>query len=253
MLHNLLVYYLLDYYEMLIYDLYQKLYIFIDLQTYSFSVMVAVSLMLFGLLTSFTPCFISLLPLTMSYVGSKYKSYINKNCFVLGFIGSFLLMIFLSHFVSFYSFFKKIPLLSSFFLLLISLNLLQIVDLMPLLYFFYPKNLLLLKYNITLESCITGFLIGITTIPCNASSIFIVVWALNHASKVFDFVVYLAMYFLGCFLPLLIIVFNANNMNFNLRLKNSYILSFINEIVFSFGSSLIFIFSLLSLLKKIYF
>nr|YP_009393448.1 thiol:disulfide interchange protein [Bostrychia simpliciuscula]ARW62010.1 thiol:disulfide interchange protein [Bostrychia simpliciuscula] len=242
-------YYLLDNYEILAYSFQQKLYSFIDLNLNSFNLLTVIFMFVFGFITSFSPCFVSVFPLVLSYINFENKFTIKKNLFILGILTSFLIMIFLSHFVNFYGFLKKIPLISSCFLLIFSLNLIKVINLAPLFYSFYSLGFLINTYNI--NSYITGFFTGLSIIPCNTSSIFLAAWQLSNIFNLFNFIIYVIIYLLGCFLPLLIL-FHINYNKININSKNNYIVFLINKIVLSGSASLVFIFSFLSLLKSIY-
>lgn len=244
------VYYLFDHYEIFLYTLQQKIYKILYFQIFSFNFIVAITVFLFGIITSFTPCFISILPLAASYVNLANKYYINKSLFIWGIMNSFLLMIFFSRFVSFYTFFNKVPLLSSCILFLTSLNLLQVVDFTSLFYVFYQRSLFFDNFNLNINSYLAGFLIGVSTMPCNTSIIFIFIVGLGHIAKIGIFILYLIIYLVGCFLPLVAIL-NINNFNIFINYKNNFVLWF-RKLFVSLGGSLTFILSLLSLLKKIY-
>nr|QCI06981.1 Thiol:disulfide interchange protein [Haraldiophyllum bonnemaisonii] len=65
--------YLYDQYEVLLYTIQQTISSIISLQSNIFSPLTIILIFLSGLLTSLNPCFISVLPLSVSYITTSSK------------------------------------------------------------------------------------------------------------------------------------------------------------------------------------
>nr|YP_009399639.1 thiol:disulfide interchange protein [Digenea simplex]ARW69458.1 thiol:disulfide interchange protein [Digenea simplex] len=239
----LYIYRLLDKYEIITYSLYQSLYSLLFSSsnfTNFFSICLFFSL---GLITILTPCFISIIPLVLSYANYTNQQKFNKILFLCGLLNSFFLMLILSNFFSFYIFFDKISILSSLFLIVIALNLMQILDFSLLSNFFYQIIPNYLKFGFNASSYIIGSFIGLSSIPCNSSIILFVTFWLTNLNNCISFLLYLSIYLLGCLLPLLFLL------NFKMSYSNIRILSSTSSLIFPFSGSFLLIFSLLSLLR----
>nr|YP_009392185.1 thiol:disulfide interchange protein [Osmundaria fimbriata]ARW60747.1 thiol:disulfide interchange protein [Osmundaria fimbriata] len=244
MLSVLFTRYFLDRYEVFIYSLQYSLYQLLSWQNsigYWWFICIFFCV---GLTTIFTPCFISMLPLIFSYLNSNGSYQISKSFFIFGVVNSVLFMFLVSHFFNLYFLVNKLSILSHLLLLLISLNLMQIIDFSFLLKIFYlnfPSKTM--RYNFPAQSYLVGLIIGVSSIPCNTSIIFLVTSWLSRISNVFFLFIYLFVYLLGCLLPLIIIF------SIKYTYKSFSRFTFIWNILVSSGGSFIFVSSLLSLLK----
>lgn len=163
------------------------------------------SLTFIGILTSITPCFISILPLLIS----STSTFVNFNLFtkimlVLGVTSSLFVIITLFSLCNsqLSQVLNKVPLISSFIFISLSLNLLGITNLTLSLENFNLKNN---SYNnIYLQSYLSGFGIGLSSLPCNASIMLTTILWLYDSNRIFNSVIYLFVYLLGCLLPFLI-------------------------------------------------
>lgn len=163
------------------------------------------SLTFIGILTSVTPCFISILPLFIS----STNTFVNFNLFtkimlVLGVTSSLLVVITLLYLCNsqLSQFLNKVPLISSFIFISLSLNLLGITNLALSLEIFNLKDN---SYNnIYLQSYLSGLGIGLSSLPCNASIMLTTILWLYDSNRIFNSLTYLFVYLLGCVLPFLI-------------------------------------------------
>nr|YP_009395091.1 thiol:disulfide interchange protein [Bryothamnion seaforthii]ARW63859.1 thiol:disulfide interchange protein [Bryothamnion seaforthii] len=235
--------YLFDKYEVLIYTLYQSLYRLLFSSFGSNYFLFSIFLFCLGFVTILTPCFISLMPLVLSYSNSKGNKYFNKYAFIFGIISSFLLIIILSNFLSLYIFINKLPIVSYLILVFISLNLMQILDFSFIFSFFSHHLMSFSILHVETNSYTIGFVIGLSSLPCNTSIIFIVSFWLTNLSSNFNFLFYLSLYLLGLSLPFFIL-FNFSFINFE-----ALLLAW--KLIFPLSGSFLFTFSLFSLLRNI--
>nr|QCI05606.1 Thiol:disulfide interchange protein [Cryptopleura ramosa] len=197
-----------DHYEVILYNLQHKIYYLLFSEVSSFNFVIFILIFFSGILTSLTPCFMSILPLSISYINIDYKYNINKNIFILGLITSLLVILLLANFISYqyYSYIIKIPLLSSLILILLSLNLIQIVDFSYIFSFFTKFLNKIYTNHILLKSYLLGCLLGLTAFPCSTSILLVFVFWINHSANFFLLFLYWIIYLLGCIIPLIFIV-----------------------------------------------
>nr|YP_010619400.1 Thiol:disulfi de interchange protein [Xiphosiphonia pinnulata]WAX03413.1 Thiol:disulfi de interchange protein [Xiphosiphonia pinnulata] len=209
-------------------------------------ILFAMLLFFLGLITVFTPCFLSLLPLALSYINSKKNYGLNISLFITGLLTSFLILIVCTNFVGFSFFIYKLPVLSYLILILVSLDLMKIVNISKLTSPFSQYILMFSVDNTSLQSYLMGLIIGSSSLPCNTSIIIVVTLLLNKLNNIFLFSLYLLMYLTGCVFPLLLI----------LKIEFDYhkfaFLFFIWKSIFPVTGSFLFVFSCLSLLKVIF-
>nr|YP_009399438.1 thiol:disulfide interchange protein [Dictyomenia sonderi]ARW69044.1 thiol:disulfide interchange protein [Dictyomenia sonderi] len=211
------------------------------------SIFFFILLFLLGLITIFTPCFLSLLPLALSYIHSK-KTYsgLNISLFIAGLLTSFVILIGFTNLVSFPVVIYKLPLFSYFFLILVALDLMKILNILTF-NFPFNKYLSMFYYNSSfLQSYVIGLIIGFSSLPCNTSILVIVTFLVNNLNNIFLVLLSVFVYLAGCILPLLLIL------NIEFDYHNFPFLLFIWKSVFPVSGSFLFIFSCFSLLKIIF-
>nr|YP_009391780.1 thiol:disulfide interchange protein [Acrosorium ciliolatum]ARW59924.1 thiol:disulfide interchange protein [Acrosorium ciliolatum] len=239
-----------DHYEAIIYNLQHKIYYLLSSEVNALSALIFILIFFSGILTSLTPCFLSILPLIISYINidSHYKQNINKNIFIFGLITSLLIILLLVNFISYkyYAYIISIPVLSSFILILLSFNLMQILD-FSYFFSFINKNLNKINTdNILLKSYLLGFIVGFSIFPCSTSILLVFVFWVNHSTNLFILLFYWIIYLLGCILPFILIV----NIAFT-YIKSNIIFS-IWRFIIPFSGSIILFFSLFSFLEKVF-
>nr|YP_010619015.1 Thiol:disulfi de interchange protein [Pterosiphonia complanata]WAX03028.1 Thiol:disulfi de interchange protein [Pterosiphonia complanata] len=210
------------------------------------NIVFSILLFFLGLITIFTPCFLSLLPLALSYINSKTNYDLNIIAFITGLLTSVIFLIVFTHLFSFSVFIYKLPLLSYFILIVVSLDLMKILNISKVSFHF---NQYISRYsyrNIFVQSYFIGLIIGFSSLPCNTSIIIIVTFLVNNLNNIFLFLLYLLIYISGCLFPLLLIL----KIKFNY--KNFSFLFFIWQFIFPVSGSFIFVFSCFSLLKIIF-
>nr|YP_009244152.1 cytochrome c biogenesis protein transmembrane region [Gelidium elegans]AMK96394.1 cytochrome c biogenesis protein transmembrane region [Gelidium elegans] len=159
-------------------------------------------LIISGCLTSFNPCFISIMPLIISYTSSQKSSYLNLIFFSIGLTLSFLLSIILIYFVDYQyrSILKSLPLISSSITIFLGLSLLQILSV-----HISPTNFhtVIFKRHSQINFFIMGTVIGFSSIPCSTPILATVLFWISFTSNFSLGLIYLLFYIIGIMLPIL--------------------------------------------------
>lgn len=235
-----------DSYQFSLFAAQQQLYSFLSLSINSSKISFVFVMFFLGVLTTFTPCFLSIFPLVLAYLNARQNHLINKNFLFLGLVSSSVLIMFLTHFVSYYTFLKKIPIFSSFVLLLFSLNFLGILDFSFITNLLYQQKYMLNRSSIYIENYLTGFLLGISFVPCNTFIIFLVTFGLTNSMTFLNFIFYLIFYTLGYFVVLIVLSSIQSN-NISIMMISKFW-----NILLPISGSFLFINSLSSLLKNVF-
>nr|YP_009396737.1 thiol:disulfide interchange protein [Ophidocladus simpliciusculus]ARW65923.1 thiol:disulfide interchange protein [Ophidocladus simpliciusculus] len=246
MFSRFFMYNLLDKYEVFLYFFQQYLYKFLFISDTFYIFFSPFILLMLGFTTVLTPCFLSILPLIVSYANSQVNKPIKKSLFIFGLVNSYIIIIILSNFFDFYLLLSKLPTIAFVIIFLVSLNLMQVINFS----FFYTtlfKNIFVSKnYSIYFYSYFMGIFISFSSLPCNTSIIFLVILWLKSLNNFFIFLLYLLVYLFGCIMPLYIVLYlKSNYKDFDILVK-------IWNLIFPLSGSFLFIFSLLSLLKIIF-
>nr|YP_010619789.1 Thiol:disulfi de interchange protein [Symphyocladia marchantioides]WAX03802.1 Thiol:disulfi de interchange protein [Symphyocladia marchantioides] len=233
-------------YYIFFYTLQNKLCSLLFVSSNEQSILLAILLFFFGLITVFTPCFLSLLPLAFSYINSKKNYGLNISLFITGLLTSFVILILFTNVFGFFLVVDELPVFSYLILIVVALDLMKIVNISK---FNIPCRQYILTFfanNMFLQSYLMGLIIGSSSLPCNTSIIIVVTFLLNNLSSIFLSLLYLIIYLVGCAFPLLltlIIKFDYNNFS---------LLLFVWKSIFPVSGSFLFVFSCLSLLKIIF-
>nr|QCI05968.1 Thiol:disulfide interchange protein [Delesseria sanguinea] len=237
-------------YEILLYHLQQKIASFLFLEITSIKPIIILVFFCSGILTSITPCFISIVPLSLSYINSNNNAYNYKNIVILGIFTSLFIVFFSISFVnySFFVFFKDISFISFFILILIALDLLQVLNFSNYFNFFYENNLKFesIYDNLVLKNYFTGCIIGFTTVPCSSPIILLINLWLHHSNQMFFSFIYLIIYLLGSIIPLIFIF------NIVLNYLQLYILSYIWNTIIPFMGCFLLSLSTFFFLDKVF-
>nr|YP_009394264.1 thiol:disulfide interchange protein [Leptosiphonia brodiei]ARW62826.1 thiol:disulfide interchange protein [Leptosiphonia brodiei] len=198
-----------------------------------------------GILTIFTPCFVSILPLSFSYISYGNNTVNNIIFFICGILTSFLLFILSSNTISSHTFFAKLPILSSSFMVLLSLDLMNILDLSKAYFIFNSFFKIFEKKNIKFETYFTGLMIGLSSLPCNTSILVLFNFLVKNINNTFHLFLYYFAYLTGIVIPLFLI-FSLKLYSLSANIFSSFWF-FFNR----FAGSLLLVVSLSSLLKLI--
>nr|ARW63654.1 thiol:disulfide interchange protein [Chondria sp. (in: red algae)] len=238
-LHNLF-----DQYQIFVYLSYQSIYKLFFLNYSDINFLLFIILLILGCLTILTPCFVSLLPVVLTYIYSNQSYNFNKYLFVLGVMTSTLFILLLSNVVNLYPLYSKLPIFSSVLLILISLNLMQIINLTFIPSLLYTRMDHINSNHLNMQSYIVGLITGVSSLPCNTSIILLIVFLLKQLDNL-SFL-YILIYLLGCLLPLLLIT------NIQIDYKKFNLLFQFWESVFPVSGSFLLFFSFLILLRSLF-
>jgi len=199
--------------------------------------------MLLGFLTIVTPCFLSMLPLTISYISYQNNSFNSAFLFIFGLLTSFLSVVKFFNVVSVYAVSSKFSILFSLLMILISLDLMKILSLSKL--YSMISSLINLSNNTdnAFQKYLVGLIIGFSSLPCNTSILFIFNFLVTNIANTSSAIVYITAYFFGLILPI-VLIFSLNFYSVTLGLLSTF-WSLLNTLT----GSLLFIGSLLSLLR----
>lgn len=164
------------------------------------------SIFIAGIFTIFTPCFISLLPIFLSYASYIKDNIWIKRLYFFGLCSSFIVIIIPLYFSSnkFLNIFAKLPIISAICFILISLNLLNILQIS----FIFKNTFLNKKKNYSyLQYYLIGLSIGFSCLPCNASIMLTTILWFSNNSTLLKSILYLFIYLGGCLFPFFIIFY----------------------------------------------
>lgn len=237
--------------ELFSYSLQQSVCNMINLNSSSNEILTFIFIFIAGLITVLNPCFISILPISISYlniIDLKNRHSINKNFFIIGICSSFVAVIFITHIISYrYNLIlSNIPILSSVSLIFLGLNFLQIIELPTYLPFSFNKVQLNMFSNNLAQAYIIGFFCNFTTLPCSTPIILTILFWLSHANSLLLSVIYLLIYLSGSFISIFILItsiYNSMNTLFFIKVWNT---------LFPLSGLIILFNGTLSLLSKIY-
>nr|YP_010986060.1 thiol:disulfide interchange protein [Polyopes affinis]WOL36978.1 thiol:disulfide interchange protein [Polyopes affinis] len=225
--------------NMKLYYLQQQLSLLISLRLSNFTPFTFLVLWVSGILTSLNPCLLSVLPLSISYLYGNRSSIKLKNkiMFLVGVISSLICLILTTSLVSqqYYSLISKLPLLSSIFIVILGLNLLQIIhfyDFFPNFNnSYYPSSIQLL------QNYFIGLVLGLSSIPCSTPIILVILTWLLNAKQLFLGSIYLCIYCIGYLSPLVLFVNWIINWNFipNIIRSWNYIIPISGSCILGFG------------------
>lgn len=188
--------------NIILYCFQHSLYVNLSFNDEHINLLNLLSLFLIGILTSLTPCFISILPVVISSTSTfLYLNLLTKIMLFMGLKTSFILIITflylgnsqLSHILN------NIPFISSLIFISLSLNLLGVINLG-----FYSKNLNFKNgflNNMYVQAYLSGFICGLSSLPCNSSIILTTILWVYNSNRILNSLIYLLIYLLGCLLP----------------------------------------------------
>nr|UAD87108.1 thiol:disulfide interchange protein [Gracilaria pacifica] len=228
------------------YNIEQHLYNILASQINSFHPTIFIFLIISGLLTSFNPCFLSTIPISLSYIYGEKLTSNNKTIFMFGILSSTILFIIIFQILDIqYEYLLHIfPLLSYITTTLISLNLLQILEFNNS--FNYPNNLYhKLSFTSSLYKYVTGLIIGISSSSCTTPILLIILFWISSCKSWLLGIIYTTTYLLSYTLPIYLII----NHNINFNQINKWPLIW-NNVTFFSGCSMLgySIFSLLTII-----
>nr|YP_010850558.1 thiol:disulfide interchange protein [Lophurella hookeriana]WGH13359.1 thiol:disulfide interchange protein [Lophurella hookeriana] len=246
MLMILSLYHLFDKYYIFFYTLQRYLSHFLFILGNEQSILLLIFLFMLGVVTIFNPCFVSILPLAFSYLNSKKSYSLNIGLFISGLLTSLMTLMIFTNLVGSSFFIYKLPIFSYLILIVVSLDLMKILNLAKLNVFFSSNASVYLIQNTFIQTYLMGLIIGCSSLPCNTSLLIIVTFLLHNIHNFFTVLLNFFAYLIGCVLPLLLILkIKVNNQSFSVVL-------FIWKSIFPLSGSFLFMFSCFSFLKIIF-
>nr|QCI06711.1 Thiol:disulfide interchange protein [Gayliella sp.] len=231
-----------NYITILFYLLQKQIYLSVLSESNQFDILKITSLLLIGIFTSITPCFLSVTPLLISYTNFFNISFLRKKIFYLGLLSSFIVIIIIFYYGSYQLryIFTGLPIFTAILFIVLGLNLLGIlsvsIDINILK--FYQLN----QFNVLIRSYLLGCLIGFSALPCNASLILTIVLWLSKIDNIIQACINLTIYVFGCLLPFIAILYiPINNLKVNkfVNLWNM-IISLLAFVILSTNSFILF-------------
>nr|YP_009732223.1 thiol:disulfide interchange protein [Gracilaria spinulosa]QHS70705.1 thiol:disulfide interchange protein [Gracilaria spinulosa] len=196
-----------------IYIIEQSLYNILTSQINNAHPIIFILLVISGLLTSLNPCLLSIVPTSLSYIYTKKLTNSRQTMFIFGILSStiFNIIIFQAFHKQYEYLLHTFPILSYITTIIISLNLLSIIEFNNS--FSYDNNLynklsfIPLLYNYTI-----GLIIGISSSSCTAPILLMTLFWISSCKSWLLEIIYTTIYLLSYILPVyLIINQNSNN------------------------------------------
>nr|YP_010197904.1 thiol:disulfide interchange protein [Gracilaria multipartita]UAD86320.1 thiol:disulfide interchange protein [Gracilaria multipartita] len=192
----------------------QNLYNILTSQINSPHPIVFILLIISGLLTSLNPCLLSIIPTSWSYIYAKKLTNNNQKIFIFGILSStiFNIVIFQAFHKQYEYLLHTFPLLSYITTIIISFNLLKIIEFNNS--FSYNNNLydklsfIPLLYNYT-----TGLIIGIGSSSCTAPILLITLFWIFSCKSWLLKIIYTTIYLFSYMLPVYTIINQTLNYN----------------------------------------
>lgn len=212
----------------------------------SISLTLFIAFFLLGVSTIFTPCFISILPMSFSYMSSRNNSLLSILVFIFGISTSLLFLLVFANTLGFYVVLSRLPLLFNILLLLISLDLMKIFSFFNFFSFVSSSGTFNMNKSLILQNYVSGLFIGFSSLPCNTSIFFIITFLINNTRS--SLYLYVFVYFLGFTVPLLFIL--------SLKLPsispNYYFISSLSNSTSYISGSFLLILSLFSIMCNVF-
>nr|YP_010195649.1 thiol:disulfide interchange protein [Crassiphycus birdiae]UAD83046.1 thiol:disulfide interchange protein [Crassiphycus birdiae] len=196
------------------YQIEQKLFTVLTSQINHAYPIIFILLIFSGLLTSFNPCLLSIIPTSLSYIYGEKLTNKNKNIFILGIFSSitFSITIFQVLHKEYEYLFHVFPILSHIITIIISLNLLQIFEFNNN-FNFINNSYQKLSFIPLLYNYMTGFIIGISSTSCTIPILLIIIFWISSCKSWFLGIIYTLTYLLSYTLPIYLIINNSIKFN----------------------------------------
>nr|QCI04221.1 Thiol:disulfide interchange protein [Anotrichium furcellatum] len=235
---------------MFFYILQQKLYISLISGISEFRLSILILFFAMGIITSLTPCFISVVPISFAFINSDRKNAMHKNNFIIGLCISLFIFLFVVNIFNYkyINYISNVPIISLFFMVFVALSFLQIIDLS-----IFTNKLSIFLSNIkhpkedNISTYISGVLVGISTLPCTSPIIYIIAFWISHSISIFFSLTYLITYMLGYIASILLIF----NVTFNY--SRIYLILSASNFIGPLSGFCILTFSLFKILEKLFY
>nr|YP_009510957.1 thiol:disulfide interchange protein [Hydropuntia rangiferina]AXI96630.1 thiol:disulfide interchange protein [Hydropuntia rangiferina]UAD87313.1 thiol:disulfide interchange protein [Hydropuntia rangiferina] len=203
-------------------------------------------LLISGFITSLNPCLLSIIPISLSYIYSKKLYSKQKQIFILGIISNTIITIILFQLLNkqYINLSNNLPILSYIMTILISLNLLKIIEINDIFNINnLHKNMSFIPF---LYNYISGLIIGINSTSCTLPIILIILFWISYCESWVLGSIYIIVYLIGYTLPIYLIINHI--LNFDIMKKVPYLWNNINL----YSGCLMLGYSIFSLLNILY-
>lgn len=209
---------ILSFFDIELYYLQQKIYLSLSFHINHFTPTIFILLFVGGLLTSLNPCFVSLLPITFSYIFGKKSQQINQNIFILGILTSSIIIISITLVLNdqYKKLIEILPFISSIFIIFIGLSLLQVLNVSLLFTYFNNIALQINIKNFIIKDYLVGCILGLSISTCSTPILLTVLFWLSNTHELIVGLIYLCCYLSGYIVPLLLLInifLNYNQLN----------------------------------------
>nr|UAD85501.1 thiol:disulfide interchange protein [Gracilaria edulis] len=170
-------------------------------------------LLISGLITSLNPCSLSIIPISLSYIYSKKLYNKQKQIFILGIISNTILTIILFQLLhkQYINLSNNLPILSYTVTILISLNLLKIIEINNIFNIDnLHKNMSFIPF---LYNYMSGLIIGINSASCTLPIILIILFWISYCDSWILGIIYMIVYLIGYTLPIYLIINHVLNLS----------------------------------------
>nr|QCI07360.1 Thiol:disulfide interchange protein [Leiomenia cribrosa] len=236
------MYLLFNFLEIHFYIFQQNIYKIISFELGHFKIAIFLLLFVSGILTSINPCFLSIIPLSISYL-LDYKT---KNTFILGLISSFIsiIVLYLLLNISYQKLIINIPLFSSFTMIVVGLNILNILKFNRI--YLNSNNIYKKNLKSSLKNYVIGFIIGISSASCSTPILINILFWISYSNNLLLGAIYLLFYLIGYITPLLFLIhISINSMKLNFINK-------VRDFLIPFSGSFMLSLGVFSLLENIF-
>ena len=181
-----------------------------DFNFYSCNLLTFTLLLTSGTLTSLNPCFISIIPLSISYINSQKNRHLVLTFFIIGLSISLISLTMSIYYIHYESnwIIKSLPVVSSAIMILYGLSLLEIFNITSLV----PNN----SKNIGIsaryphyQALLAGITIGLTSTPCSTPIMATTLFWISSTSNFTVGLIYICFYIAGLIIPTTLILIFA--------------------------------------------
>nr|YP_009293930.1 cytochrome c biogenesis protein transmembrane region [Ahnfeltia plicata]AOM65618.1 cytochrome c biogenesis protein transmembrane region [Ahnfeltia plicata] len=199
-----------------------------------------------GILTSFNPCFLATITLSVSYIKAQQDRKIRQIAFIAGLLSSLISIILLTSLFreKYSSLVLVLPVISSLFTIFIGLNLLQIIRIDGLEVNFEEVQGLRIDHRA--QDYLIGFALGLSLSPCSTPILMTLLFWFSNTKNIILGCFYIIIYLMGYILPIIFIFI------FSLQYNHMQAVTKVWDITIPITGSLVLGFGTFSLLAKIF-
>nr|AYR06551.1 cytochrome c biogenesis protein transmembrane region [Rhodogorgon sp.] len=198
-----------------------------------------------GILTSFNPCIMSIMPISLGYMERQHQKGSKKIGFWFGLYSSLILIIICLNILGtkFHNWLIQLPLLLSILTIFLALGLLQVFGIT-----INPRYIELPKFSYLgyyLQDYMIGFFLGLNTLTCSTPILLTLLMLLSYINNFLTTTVYIVFYLLGSLFPFLFLA------TLNVRYIQFYKLAKLGDLIMVISACFILASSELKFLESI--